>query len=57
LRSKLCMQASASYAGIVEEAKEWVTKGVFLKEWSLLIQVRFSCPLSFLLFAPSDWRN
>ncbi|GAA5907166.1 hypothetical protein JCM6882_008380 [Rhodosporidiobolus microsporus] len=38
LRSKLCMQASAAYAAIVEDAKEWVTKGVFLREWSLLIQ-------------------
>lgn len=39
LRSKLCMQASAMYAGIVEEVKEWVTKGVFIREWSNLIQV------------------
>ncbi|GAA5937686.1 uncharacterized protein JCM15063_002089 [Sporobolomyces koalae] len=40
LRSKMSMQASAAYAAIVEESKEWVTKGVFLKEWSLLIQTK-----------------
>jgi len=40
LRSKMCMQASSAYAGISEDCKEWVTKGVFLKEWSFLIQVR-----------------
>ncbi|GAA5864942.1 hypothetical protein JCM8547_004243 [Rhodosporidiobolus lusitaniae] len=40
LRSKLCMQASAAYAAIVEDVKEWVTKGVFLREWSLLIQAK-----------------
>ncbi|GAA6031348.1 hypothetical protein JCM8097_005612 [Rhodosporidiobolus ruineniae] len=40
LRSKLCMQASAAYAATVEEVKEWVTKGVFLREWSLLIQAK-----------------
>ncbi|GAA5988730.1 hypothetical protein JCM5350_001999 [Sporobolomyces pararoseus] len=40
LRSKMCMQASSAYAGIVEDCKEWVTKGVFLKEWSLLIQTK-----------------
>ena len=43
LKSKLCMQASAHYAGIVEEVKEWVNKGVFSREWSLLIQVRRLC--------------
>ncbi|KPV71620.1 uncharacterized protein RHOBADRAFT_49041 [Rhodotorula graminis WP1] len=40
LRSKLCMQVSAAYAGLVEEVKEWVGKGVFLREWSLLIQAK-----------------
>ncbi|GAA6017126.1 hypothetical protein JCM10207_002543 [Rhodosporidiobolus poonsookiae] len=40
LRSKLCMQASTAYAAIVEEVKEWVTKGVFLREWSLLVQAK-----------------
>ncbi|GAA5902825.1 uncharacterized protein JCM6883_007255 [Sporobolomyces salmoneus] len=40
LRSKMCMQASSAYAGIVEDCKEWVTKGVFLKEWSLLVQTK-----------------
>jgi len=40
LRSKMCIQASSAYAGISEDCKEWVTKGVFLKEWSFLIQVR-----------------
>ncbi|GAA5953356.1 hypothetical protein JCM21900_001826 [Sporobolomyces salmonicolor] len=40
LRSKMCMQASSTYAAIVEEVKEWVTKGVFLREWSLLIQTK-----------------
>ena len=49
LRSKMCMQASSAYAGIVEDCKEWVTKGVFLKEWSLLIQVN----TTFLLATPS----
>lgn len=39
LRAKLCMQASTLYGGIVEEVKEWVTKGVFIREWSNLIQV------------------
>ncbi|KAL8287389.1 hypothetical protein RQP46_003841 [Phenoliferia psychrophenolica] len=38
LKSKLCMQASSHYAGIVEEVKEWVNKSVFIREWSLLIQ-------------------
>jgi hypothetical protein len=40
LRSKLCMQVSSAYAALVEDVKEWHTKGVFLREWSLLIQVR-----------------
>ncbi|KAM0751246.1 BRO1-domain-containing protein [Meredithblackwellia eburnea MCA 4105] len=40
LKSKLCMQASGLYAGIVEEVKEWVAKGVFVREWSLLIQTK-----------------
>ncbi|GAA5993785.1 hypothetical protein JCM11641_006988 [Rhodosporidiobolus odoratus] len=40
LRSKMCMQASIGYAALVEDAKEWVTKGVFLREWSLLIQAK-----------------
>ncbi|BGP18073.1 hypothetical protein JCM10213_008390 [Rhodosporidiobolus nylandii] len=40
LRSKMCMQASAAYASIVEEVKEWQTKGVFLREWSLLVQTK-----------------
>ncbi|GAA5822940.1 hypothetical protein JCM3770_002181 [Rhodotorula araucariae] len=40
LRSKLCMQVSAAYATITEEVKEWVGKGVFLREWSLLIQAK-----------------
>lgn len=39
LRAKLCWQASSLYSGIVEEVKECVTKGVFIREWSLLIQV------------------
>lgn len=39
LRAKLCMQASSLYAGIIEDVKEWVTKGVFIREWSNLIQV------------------
>lgn len=39
LKSKLLMRAAGLYAGIVEEAKEWVVKGVFIKEWSNLIQV------------------
>ncbi|BGP56850.1 bck1-like resistance to osmotic shock [Rhodotorula sphaerocarpa] len=38
LRSKLCMQVSSAYAALVEDVKEWHTKGVFLREWSLLIQ-------------------
>ncbi|GEM10228.1 vacuolar protein-sorting protein BRO1 [Rhodotorula toruloides] len=38
LRSKLCVQVSSAYAALVEDVKEWVTKGVFLREWSLLIQ-------------------
>ncbi|GAA5999279.1 Bro1p [Rhodotorula paludigena] len=40
LRSKLCMQVALAYAALVEDAKEWVTKGVFLREWSLLIQTK-----------------
>lgn len=39
LKSKLCMQASGLYGIIIEEAKEWVNKGVFIREWSFLIQV------------------
>ncbi|KAK4048160.1 bck1-like resistance to osmotic shock [Microbotryomycetes sp. JL221] len=38
LRSKLCMQTSSLYGSIIEEVKEFVTKGVFSREWSLLIQ-------------------
>lgn len=33
------MQVSSAYAALVEDVKEWHTKGVFLREWSLLIQV------------------
>ncbi|GAA6016188.1 hypothetical protein JCM11491_003763 [Sporobolomyces phaffii] len=40
LRSKMCMQAATAYATVVEDCKEWVTKGVFLKEWSLLVQTK-----------------
>ncbi|KAM0790170.1 hypothetical protein ACM66B_005489 [Microbotryomycetes sp. NB124-2] len=40
LRSKLCMQTSSVYSSIVEEVKEYVTKGVFSREWSLLVQVK-----------------
>ncbi|KAG0655627.1 bck1-like resistance to osmotic shock [Rhodotorula mucilaginosa] len=40
LRSKLCMQVSSAYAALVEDVKEWHTKGVFLREWSLLIQTK-----------------
>jgi len=40
LRSKLCLQLSLMYSSLVEDLKEWVTKGVFLKEWSLLCQVK-----------------
>lgn len=47
LRSKLCMQVSSAYAALVEDVKEWHTKGVFLREWSLLIQA------SALLSGPS----
>ncbi|KAK4698817.1 hypothetical protein P7C70_g7451, partial [Phenoliferia sp. Uapishka_3] len=40
LKSKLCMQASGLYGGIVEEVKEWLNKGVFIREWSFLIQTK-----------------
>lgn len=45
LRSKMCAQAAGLYGAIVEEVKEWVGKGVFIKEWSLLVQVGFRLAL------------
>ncbi|SGY19128.1 BQ5605_C014g07568 [Microbotryum silenes-dioicae] len=48
LRAKLCMQASMAYANVIEEVKEWVTKNVFIREWSLLIQ---ASQLTFFIFS------
>lgn len=39
LKSKLCMSVSSMYSGVIEEVKEWSTKGVFIKDWYYLIQV------------------
>ena len=47
LRAKVSITASSLYAGIIEECKEWVTKDVFIKEWSLLVQVRLVILLPF----------
>ena len=44
LRAKVSITASSLYSGIVEECKEWVTKDVFIKEWSLLVQVCLVLP-------------
>ncbi|KAK4046692.1 bck1-like resistance to osmotic shock [Microbotryomycetes sp. JL201] len=51
LRSKLCMQTSSVYASIVEEVKEYVTKGVFSREWSLLIQASATLEVKVKYFA------
>lgn len=45
LRGKVCMQTSTLYSSIVEEVKEWVVKGTFIKEWSLLVQVSDQIPV------------
>lgn len=39
LKSKLCMSVSGMYSSIIEEVKEWVTKLVFIRDWSYLVQV------------------
>ena len=40
LKSKICAQVAAVYAGIVEDIKEHVSKGIFDRCWLVLVQVR-----------------
>lgn len=40
LKSKICAQVASVYAGIIEEVKEHVGKGIFDRCWLVLVQVR-----------------
>lgn len=40
LVARLACQASVLYGRLAEEAKEWITKGVFERSWGHLVQVR-----------------
>jgi hypothetical protein len=39
LKSKICAQVAAVYAGVQEEVKEQVGKGIFDRSWHVLVQV------------------
>lgn len=44
LRARVSTQAASLYGGIVEETKELVSKGVFDRSWTWLVQVCAICP-------------